>query len=72
MKRVLSYHPGQKRGLPKCQGTMRIISFIEDREVIKAILKHLGLWLAKSKPAPRRMPHRLGTRTVRASQIRPG
>jgi hypothetical protein len=25
---------------PKCRGTMRIISFIEDREVIKAILKH--------------------------------
>jgi len=32
---------------------MRIISFIEDREVIKAILKHLGLWLVKSKPAPK-------------------
>jgi len=31
---------------------MRIISFIEDREVIKAILKHLGLWLVKSKPVP--------------------
>jgi hypothetical protein len=37
---------------PKCQGRMRIISFIEDREVIKAILKHLGLWLPKSKPVP--------------------
>ena len=24
----------------------------EDREVSKAILKHLGLWLVKSKPAP--------------------
>ena len=32
---------------------MRIISFIEDREVIKAILKHLGLWLVQSKPAPK-------------------
>ncbi|MCX5919182.1 MAG: hypothetical protein NTX30_21210 [Deltaproteobacteria bacterium] len=32
---------------------MRIISFIEDREVIKAILKHLGLWLVKSKPTPK-------------------
>jgi hypothetical protein len=31
---------------------MRIISFIEDREVIQAILKHLGLWLVKSKPVP--------------------
>jgi hypothetical protein len=29
---------------------MRIISFIEDREVIKAILKHLGLWLVKLPP----------------------
>jgi len=29
---------------------MRIISFIEDREVIKTILKHLGLWLVKSRP----------------------
>jgi hypothetical protein len=32
---------------------MRIISFIEDREVIKAILKHLGLWFVKSRPAPK-------------------
>jgi hypothetical protein len=29
---------------------MRIISFIEDREVIQAILKHLGLWFVKSRP----------------------
>ena len=28
---------------PKCHGRMRIISFIEDEEVIKKILKHLGL-----------------------------
>ena len=26
---------------------MRIISFIEDQEVIKVIPKHLGLWLVK-------------------------
>ena len=32
---------------------MRIISFIEDREVIKTILKHLGLWLVKSRPIPK-------------------
>ncbi len=37
---------------PKCQGPMRIISFIEDQEVIKTILKHLGLWLVKSRPIP--------------------
>ncbi len=35
---------------PKCLGTMRIISSIEDREVIKTILKHLGLWLIRSRP----------------------
>jgi hypothetical protein len=38
---------------PKCQGTMRIISFIEDRQVIRAILKHQGLWLAKTRPPPK-------------------
>ncbi|MBM4329733.1 MAG: hypothetical protein FJ117_00680, partial [Deltaproteobacteria bacterium] len=38
---------------PKCGGIMRILAFIEDQEVIKAILKHLGLWLVKSKPAPK-------------------
>jgi hypothetical protein len=32
---------------------MRFLSFIEDREVIKAILKHLGLWLVKSRPIPK-------------------
>jgi hypothetical protein len=32
---------------------MRILSFIEDRQVIQAILKHLGLWLVKSKPTPK-------------------
>ncbi|MDI6775970.1 MAG: hypothetical protein QMD03_01820 [Syntrophales bacterium] len=37
---------------PKCQGTMRIISFIEDRAVIRAILKHLGLWLVRARPPP--------------------
>ena len=37
---------------PKCQGQMRIISSIEDPEVIKKILKHLGLRSAKRKPPP--------------------
>jgi len=32
---------------------MRIISCIEDRQVIQAILKHLELWLVKSKPTPK-------------------
>ena len=38
---------------PKCGGIMRILAFIEEREVIKAILKHLGLWLVRSKPTPK-------------------
>jgi hypothetical protein len=35
---------------PKCRGTMRIISAIEDQEVIKSILNHLGLRVAGSRP----------------------
>ncbi len=31
---------------------MRIISSIENGEIIKAILKHLGLWLVRSGPVP--------------------
>ncbi len=38
---------------PKCSGSMRILSFIEDEEVIKKILKHLGLWDIKTRPPPR-------------------
>ena len=29
---------------PKCSGKMKVISVIEDEDVIKKILKHLGLW----------------------------
>jgi hypothetical protein len=35
---------------PKCRGIMRIISFIEDREIIKTILSYLGLLLIRSRP----------------------
>ena len=35
---------------PKCQGAMRIISSIEDQEVVKAILQYLGIWTIRSKP----------------------
>ncbi len=38
---------------PKCQGIMRIISFIEDRQVIRDILQHLGLWFIRSRPPPK-------------------
>ena len=38
---------------PKCHGPMRVISFIEDQDVIKKILKHLGLWEVKPRPPPK-------------------
>jgi hypothetical protein len=38
---------------PKCQGTMWIISFIEDPSVIRDIFNHLGLWLVKARPPPK-------------------
>jgi hypothetical protein len=33
---------------------MRIIGFIEDRYVIRIILTHLGLWLIRSRPPPKK------------------
>ena len=39
---------------PKCSGEMKVISVIEDEEVIKKILKHLGLWDVKARPPPRK------------------
>jgi len=38
---------------PKCHGPMRVISFIEDQDVIKKILKHLGSWEGKPRPPPK-------------------
>jgi len=35
---------------------MQVISFIEDGEVIKKILKHLGLWEVKPRPPPKAKP----------------
>jgi hypothetical protein len=32
---------------------MRVISAIDDRQVIRAILEHLGLWLVRSRPPPK-------------------
>jgi len=37
----------------KRSGSMRIISFIENEQVISKILKHLGLWEVKQRPPPR-------------------
>ena len=38
---------------PMCQGAMRVIGSIEDPSVIRAILEHLGLWLARTRPPPK-------------------
>jgi len=35
---------------PKCASRMRVISVIEQPEIIKKILKHLGLWEVKARP----------------------
>jgi len=37
---------------PRCRGLMRIISIIDDQEVINKILSHLGLWQANQRPPP--------------------
>jgi len=33
---------------------MRVIAVIEDPEVVKKILIHLGLWLVRSRPPPKK------------------
>jgi len=38
---------------PKCSGKMKVISVIDDEDVIKKILKHLGLWEIKQRPPPK-------------------
>ena len=38
---------------PKCQGRMKVISVIENEQVIEKILKHLGLWNVKARPPPK-------------------
>jgi len=40
----------------KCLGSKRIIAFIEDDQLVKKILEHLGLWHVKRKPPPRVNP----------------
>ncbi|MFO0795342.1 MAG: transposase [Candidatus Brocadiaceae bacterium] len=37
---------------PNCGGEMKIISFITDQQVIRQILKHLGLWTPASSRDP--------------------
>ena len=52
----------------KCGGRMKILSFIEDPEIVKKILKHLGLWEVKARPPPfLYIEHPLDDATPRAS-----
>ena len=41
---------------PKCQGEMRIISFIDQPGVIKKFLQHIGLWEESHAPTERDPP----------------
>ena len=42
---------------PKCGGRMKIISFIQQEEVIRKILTHCGLWQdPPERPPPRPAP----------------
>ena len=38
---------------PACSGKMKVISVIERPDVIKKILRHLGLWDRKARPPPK-------------------
>jgi hypothetical protein len=38
---------------PKCLGSMKVISFIEDDALIKKILIHLGLWETRNHDPPK-------------------
>ena len=49
---------------PKCASQMRVISIIEQDEIIKKILNHLGLWDQKARPPPKLMSAAETTETV--------
>jgi hypothetical protein len=53
---------------PKCSGKMKVISVIEEQDVIKKILKHLGLWELTPRPPPP-IPKAQSQRTVYHSTI---
>jgi len=45
-------HRGKMIICPKCGGTMRIVSFIENHKVIDKIIKHLNLTFKAARPPP--------------------
>ena len=56
---------------PKCSGKIKILNFIEDPEVIKKILKHLGLWDIKASLSPSRRLIRARGRPVGFRLVEP-
>ena len=48
---------------PKCGGNMKIISIIEDENIIKKILKHLNLWLPDNKSPPKNFGQNFSSKT---------
>jgi len=50
---------------PKCGGQMRLISLIEEDDVIEKILRHLDLWEGPGRPTERAPPLRLETEYIR-------
>ena len=41
---------------PKCDGAMKIISFIEELDIIEKILRHLDLWDIRNHDPPTQKP----------------
>ncbi len=57
---------------PKCQRRVRILAFIEDKDVIKKILKHLGQWERKARPPPKTSAPQTNAHTDKSdSQVPP-
>jgi hypothetical protein len=38
---------------PRCKQEMRVVAVIDNAEVIRRTLEHLGVWLANARPTPR-------------------
>ena len=58
---------------PKCQGSMKIIAFIDQAEIIEKILKHLRIWHVKTRPPPKiHSPQKISTKIIMILKSHPG
>jgi hypothetical protein len=55
--------------VPNPKGGMRIISFIDQPDVIKKILEHLGLWEESQPPSDRNQGKKVNTFDPSYSQL---